>query len=334
MIKLAIDLGSSMTKIYRADAGGGVVLCEPSCVALSGGRVRAVGREAKRLVGKTAEYTEIVFPVYEGEIVDEFLAAEMLKRFLEKIDIKKGIKKAEALFAIPCGADAVARSKYLAIGEDCGLKKVKLVEIPFLAALGADAVLSESEPVFSIDVGGGMTNIAVVSLCGVIAGVSMNIGGNNMDANVMERIESAKGLRVGALTAERIKNEVGSLAPSPKGATVAEGSSVETSRPASVSVQGADIADCIRVYIDKIAEYATLVLQKLPAEVAAAVNQKGVFLSGGVAKISYVPEYLSRALEMSVHVPEEAQLAVVSGGGALLRDRELFDALTADLFDR
>ena len=314
-----------MTKIYRADAGNGIALAEPSCVAVNVDReVKAVGKDAKKLVGKTAEYTSIVFPVYEGEIVDGQLAAVMLKEFLARVGVKfANLKRAQVVFSVPCGASDELLEDYVRLAEECGLKKVSFVEAPYLAALGSDLVLSEWNPVFCIDIGGGVTNAAVLSLGGIIAGLSMNVGGNNMDANIIDRMARAKGLNVGALTAERIKNEIGSLSPNARGTTVAEGSSVATFRPASVSVQAGEISDCIRVYIDKILEYAALVLNKLPAEVAAAVNKNGVCLSGGIAKLSYVPEYISKRLEMRVHVCEEPQFAVASGGGVVARDSKL-----------
>lgn len=329
MIRLAIDLGSTMTKIYRADAGSGIVLAEPSCVAVAGytGEVRAVGKEAKKLIGKTAEFTEIVFPVYEGEIVDERLAVAMLKNFLARVGGAVW-KRSETVFSVPCGAGEELKEKYRNVAKECGLKKISFIETPYLVALGSDAVLSESDPVFVIDIGGGVTNVAVVSLYGIIAGLSMNIGGNNMDLNIAQKIERTKGLKIGALTAERIKNDVGSLSISSRGTTVAEGSSVTYMRPASVSVQSAEIYDCIRVYADKIIEYASAVLKQLPAEVAATVNKNGIYLSGGVAKLPFLREYFSQKLEMRTHVCDEPQFACVSGAGAVARDKALLRTLT------
>ncbi len=332
MIKLAIDMGSSMTKIYRADAGNGIVLAEPSCVAVRGNsrEVCAVGKEAKKLVGKTAEFTEIIYPVYEGEIINEWIAAVMLKQFLARVGGASLWKRSEILFSIPCGMGEEAKSVYRTVAEDCGLKRVKFVEVPYLSALGSDGVLSEADPVFTIDIGGGVTNIAVVSLYGIVAGLSMNIGGNNMDENIAVRLEKEKGLRIGSLTAERIKNEVGSLSLSSRGSCVAEGSSVAYARPASLAVQSADVYDCIRVYVDKIIEYASIVLRKLPAEVAATVNKNGIYLSGGVTKLAFLPEYISQKLEMRTHVCEEPQFAVVSGGGAVIRDKILLERIAQD----
>lgn len=328
MIKLAIDLGSSVTKIFRADGGSGIVLAEPSAVAVDGvtGEVKAIGKEAKKLVGKTTEFTEIVFPVYEGEIRNGRLAAEMLKEFLRRVSPDGGaaFKKTEVLFALPCGADEEAKSAYELLAEECRLKNVYFAEAPYLAALGGEAVLSDFEPVFVMDIGGGNTNIAVLSAEGIIAGLSMNIGGNNMDADIAGRVEKIKSLRIGALTAERLKNEIGSLSAEARGATVAEGINLLQYRPAGVSVQAGEISDCISVYFDKAVEYAAYVLKGLPAEVAAAVNKNGLYLSGGVAKLPYAAEYLSKKLEMRVRTCAEPQYAVITGAGALLRDKKLF----------
>lgn len=323
MIKLAIDLGSSMTKIYRADTNSGVVLAEPSCVAVvENEEIRAIGKDAKNLIGKTAEFTTIVYPIYEGEIVNHRLAEAMLKEFLSRIDLKSSaVKRAQVLVSVPCGLSERSLAEYALLMEECGLKKVWFVEQPYLAALGAGAVLSDTDPVFCLDIGGGVSNAAVVSADGIIAGISLNIGGNNMDANIIGRLADGNKLLVGALTAEKIKNELGSLSPSALGTMVAEGSSTETCQPAAASVQAADLSECIRVYINKVLEYVMEMLRTLPAEVAATVNRNGVNLSGGIMKIPYVPQYIGSHLGIRFRVCEEPQFATVLGGGFMLRDK-------------
>lgn len=327
MIRLAIDLGSSTTKIYRADAGNGVVLVEPSCVAVDvDHEIKAIGKEAKKLLGKTTAQTHIVFPVFEGVIVDNRLAAVMLKEFLSRVGSPVALKRARIVFSVPCGANEEVLESYALLAEECGLKKVAFVEAPYLAALGSGIALSEENPLFCLDIGGGVTNAAVLSLGGIIAGLSMNIGGYNMDKNIQLRVQRLKGIEIGDQTAERIKNEIGSLQERPHGSTVASGVSSITRAPGSESVSALEISDCIRVYMDKILEYALLVLQKLPAEVAASVNKNGVCLTGGVARVKNVAEYVSKKLGgLRVHVCEEPQFAVVTGGGAVARDKQLFE---------
>ena len=150
MIKLAIDLGSSMTKIYRADTSNGIVLVEPSCVAVTGEdrEIRAIGKQAKKLIGKTSEATRIVFPVYEGKIVDSRLATAMLKEFLSRIGLGKLMfKRSLTVFSVPCGLPESALAEYRSLARECGLKKVAFVETPYVSAIGSDAVLSETNPI-------------------------------------------------------------------------------------------------------------------------------------------------------------------------------------------
>ncbi len=326
MIKLTIDFGSSMTKIYRADTNSGIVLAEPSCVAVVGEeeRVRAIGKEAKNLIGKTAECTNIVYPVYEGKIVNMPLAVAMLKEFLARIGMKPvTLRRAQVLFSVPCGIPEKDLNDYLTLTEECGIKKAWFVEQPYLAALGSGAILSESEPVFCLDIGGGVTNAAVISADGIISGLSMNVGGNNMDANIIAQIAKQQRLHIGSLTAERIKNEIGSLSPTALGTIVAQGSSTDNYQPYSAPVQANEITPCIRVYVDKIVEYVSLALRNLSAEVAATVNRGGVYLSGGLMKMQYLPQYVGSKLGMRFLVSEEPQFATVLGGGVLLRDKAL-----------
>ncbi len=326
MVKIAIDLGSSMTKIYRADTNSGIVLAEPSCVAVVGDEetVRAIGKEAKSLLGKTAEYTRIVYPVYEGKIVNMPLAVAMLKEFFNRIGMKTpSLRRAGVLFSVPCGIPDKDLQAYAVLAEECGVRKAWFVEQPYLAALGCGAVLSETEPVFCLDIGGGVTNAAVISADGIISGFSMNVGGNNMDANVIAQIARNHRLQVGALTAERIKNEIGSLSSTALGTLVVQGSSTDTYQPYSVSVQAADITSCIRVYVDKVVEYVSLALRNLSAEVAATVSRGGVYLSGGLMKMQHLPQYVGAKLGMRFMVSEEPQFATVLGGGVLLREKAL-----------
>ncbi len=326
MIKLSIDLGSSMTKIYRADTNSGVVLAEPSCVAVAAGseNVRAIGKDAKSLIGKTAETTDILYPIFEGRIVNMRLAVEMLREFFNRIGMKPSVlRHAQVLFSVPCGISDTGLREYAALAEECGIRKPWLVEQPYLAALGSGAILSNSDPVFCLDIGGGVTNIAVISEDGIICGLSMNVGGNNMDENIIARIANERRLLVGALTAERIKNDIGTLGSTAFGSTVVQGSSTANHQPASLSIHAGDVTDCIRVYVQKIVEYAAMSLRNLSAEVAATVNRGGVYLSGGVMKIQHVPQFIGARLNMRYRLGEEPQFATVLGGGELIQDKEL-----------
>ncbi len=313
MLKLAIDFGTSVTKIYRL--GSGIVLAEATCITVEKdtGEIRAYGNDAKRLLGKTADQTDVCFPVYEGEIVSEKLAAALLGYFLKKAAGRA--LSIEALFCVPCGFKAESREKIYRVAKSAGISRVDFAEAPFLSALGQDVPLSESNPVFSIDIGAGVTSIATFSLDGIIAGISMNVGGNNMDIHIIDHIADKFNLKIGSLTSEKLKNMVGSLIEDDNQSTIINGRDITTGKPRSVSVSSSDIEFPVRIYIDKILEYAELVLRKLPAEVSAAVGKNGVYLSGGVAALAGLADYVSEKLQMEAHISGDPQMSVVLGGG-------------------
>ena len=321
MLKLAIDFGTAVTKIYKI--GSGIVLAEPTCVTVQRdtGEIRAFGNEAKRLLGKTAEGTEVRFPVYEGEIVYEELASALLEYFLKKV--AKNAFSVEALFCVPCGYRFESREKIYRIAKAAGINRVSFAEVPFLSVLGQDVPLSDSNPVFIIDIGAGVTSAAAFTLDGVIAGLSMNVGGNNMDIHIIDHIAETFNLKIGSLTSEKLKNTVGSLIEDDNQSTIINGRDITTGRPRSVSVSSSDIQFPISVYVDKILEYAELLLKKLPAEVSAAMCKNGVYLSGGVCKISGLADYVAERLQMEAHLSPDAQMAVVLGGGRTIGNAAL-----------
>ena len=331
MIKLAIDLGSSVTKIFKI--GSGIVLAEPSCVAVASGSntVKAIGDEAKRLIGKTAEYTTIVSPVFEADIVNVDMASVMLSYFLDKIEVTRSrAKKAEVVFAVPCGATEELLDKYYRIADACKIGYVRFAEVPFLSAFGQNLTLSETNPAFIIDIGGGSTNIATFSLDGIIAGVSLNIGGGNIDSHIIDKIAESFNLKIGLQTSEKIKNTIGSLYKNDNDSMVINGRDITSGRPRSVAVSSSDVYECMKVFADKIVEYAGMVLTKLPAEVSSSVWHSGIYLSGGMAKLIGLDDYISAALQMDVFVADEPQMAVILGGGAAIGNEDVLETIRID----
>ena len=323
MIKLAIDFGTSETKIYKL--GDGIVLNEATCVTAQKetGDMRAFGNEAKRLLGKTADLTDVTFPVWEGEIVSESRAAAILEYFVQKV-ARRG---AEALFCVPTGCKEASREKYVRIAKQVGISRVKFAETHFLSALGQDVPLSESNPILAIDIGAGKTSLAAFSLDGTIAGLTMNVGGNNMDIHIIDHIAEMFNLKIGSLTSEKLKNTVGSLMENSGRNTIINGRDVPTGRPRSVSVSSEDIYFPIKIYLDKIIEYTLLLLKKLPAEVSAAMCKNGVYFSGGVCAIEGFAEYMEEHLQMEAHVAPHPATAVVSGGGRALGNNALLERI-------
>ena len=321
MLKLAIDFGTAVTKIYKI--GSGIVLSEPTCVTVQKdtGEIRAFGTDAKRLLGKTAEVTDVVFPVYEGEIVDERLASALLEYFLRKV-VRRTFS-VEALFCVSCACSLASREKYFRVARAAGLSRVTFAETPYLAVLGQDLPLSESNPVFAIDVGAGKTSCAAFSLDGIIAGLTMNVGGNNMDVHIIDHIADTFNLKIGSLSSEKLKNTVGSLIENDNQSTIINGRDITTGKPRSVSVSSADILFPIRIYVDKIIEYAELVLKKLPAEVSAVMCKNGICLAGGVTGIAGFSDYVAERLQMEAHTGSDAQMSVVLGGGRAIGNNAL-----------
>ena len=331
MIKLAIDLGSSVTKIFKI--GSGIVLAEPSCVAVTSGSniVKAIGEDAKRLIGKTAEFTTIVFPVFEADIVNENMAAVMLAYFLKKVGIAPAqAKRCEVLFSVPCGAQEDLLEKYYRLADACKIGFVNFVETPFLAAFGQNISLNETNPTFIIDVGGGSTNIAAFSLDGMIAGISLNIGGGNIDSQISDHIADSFNLKIGLLTSEKLKMTVASLYTNDKESMVINGRDIATGRPRSVAVSSVDIYEPVKLFADKVAEYAGMILAKLPAEVSAAIWHSGIYLSGGSAKIMGIDDYLAHSLQMDINLSDEPQMAVILGGGRTIGYDDILECIKID----
>lgn len=337
MIRLAIDFGSSVTKIYIP--GSGVVLMEATCIAVekiddNGERrlgVKAYGDKARALSGRAAVNTHIVNPVFEGDIVHENLAACLLQNFLEKVEVtKRKAKKTEALFILPCGCTPELKEKYKRVAAECGIGSVYFTITPFAAVLGHNVAISESTPMFCIDIGYGITNIAVLSRDGLIKGVNVNIGGGNIDVHLIDIIAENHGLKIGTQTAEKLKNTVGSLLHDDNKMIVADGREVKSGAPASLAVNSSQLADIIKTYVDKAIEYSSALMTKLSAEVSSGIVRGGIFLSGGLIKMDGLAEYIEEKLKIPVNLPEEPQLAAVIGAGAILSNDDLFDVFATD----
>lgn len=337
MTRLAIDLGSSVTKIYMP--GSGVVLMEATCIAVertSEGSektltVKAYGDKAKALSGRSAVNTHIINPVFEGDIVHENLACCLLEYFLEKVGVtRRKAKRTEVIFILPCGCEQEVKEKYRNIADECGIASVYFTITPFAALLGHNVTISESTPMFCIDIGYGLTNIAALSRDGLISGITVNLGGGNIDVHIIDFLAENKNLKIGTLTAEKIKNTVGSLLHDDNKMTVVDGREVSGGAPASLAVNSSDFYEIICTYIDKILEYTSAIMSKLSAEVSSGIMRGGIYLSGGLIKMDGLAEYIEHKLKIPVNVPEEPQLAAVIGAGAILSNDYLFDALATE----
>lgn len=327
--KIAIDFDSSYTTIYKL--GSGVVLSEPTVAAVSAdakNQIKAVGYEARKLIGKTAENTKIVFPVFEGEIVNEKVATKLITAFLRKIGVKSSIFGVSAVVSVPCGAEPQTYAKYKNVLKGAGISKISFVEAPILSAIGQRIPMTDSSPCFLIDMAGGTTNIAAVTLDGVIAGVSVNFGNNKIVTDIIDYIAEVHGLQVGILTAERIKKEIGSLVDNDGLATVINGRDVETGTPRSLSIKAMDVIAPVKKYFDKVAEIAMAVLVKLPPEVSAEIRHSGIYVSGIASSIYGLSKYYEKKFDMQINLAENNEYSVALGGGMILGDKSLIKKLS------
>ena len=327
MEKIAINFDSSDTSIYVL--GSGVVLSEPTVAAVDGdGNLKAFGAEAKKLIGKTSENTRIVFPVFEGEIVNEDVASKLLRSFLTKIDLLRGFSSVSAVFSVPCGTDGKMLSKYEKVAKNAGINKVTFVEAPLLAALGDRIPISDSAPCFLVDMASGTTNIAGISLDGIIAGISVNFGANKVATDIIDFLSDVYGIQIGLLSAEKIQKEIASLAENDGLSIVVNGRDLHTGTPRSIALRAIDIADCVKKYYDTIAELTMSVLVKLPPEVSAEIRHTGVYLTGVGSEIYGLANYYKKKFDMQITVSENPDMAIVLGGGIAVANDHLIKKIS------
>lgn len=329
MEKIAIDFGSLYTNIYKL--GSGLVLSEPTVAAVGidgKDEIKAFGLDAKKLIGKTAENTKIVFPVFEGEIVNECVASRLLTAFLRKIGIKSRLVNVSAVVSVPCGASADMIEKYESVLKTSGVNKIHFVEAPILSALGQRLPLTDSSPCFLIDMAGGTTNIAALSLDGIITGISVNFGSNKITTDIIDYIAECYGLQIGLLTAEKLKKEIASLAEDDGLSTIVNGRDIRTGSPKSILIRALDLIEPVRKYYDKIAELAMAVLVKLPPEVSAEIRKSGIYISGMAADVYGLENYYFEKFKMVINVSDNPNMVVALGGGVVIGSNELLKKLS------
>ena len=321
---VAISLGSSNTSIYQA--GTGIVLFEPSVVALEkeGRTLKEVGSEAKRLIGRSSDSTEVITPVFESEVGDKKALVVMLEAFLNKITLHRLSARPKVVLSVPCGADVTTVRKFERVLAECDVSDYDFVESLILTAYGLGLNMSMT-PSFIVDIGGGTTEIGAVSSDGVLCGISVNMGGLSLDAMIQAFMEESFGLNIGRLTAEKVKLTVASLIEGDNVSMIVNGSDASSGRPRAVSITSSDVLRPVQVFYDKIFEIVQMVMAKLSAEVAADIRRTGVFFSGGGSKLVGLEDYFRKRLGMRANVFDTAEVAVCLGGGMLANDKKLLE---------
>lgn len=317
---IAIDLGTANTLIFVK--GQGIVLNEPSVLALRHGAQAnvgeiSVGHEAKSMLGRAPENIQAVCPIKEGVITDFSQTTQMVKAFMEKV-LPSGMFRPgmRITISVPCDATQVERRALREAAMSTGANEVSLIEAPMAAALGAGLPIAEAKASMVMDIGAGTTELAVIALCGVVHKLGLRMGGNSFDEAIAQHVRRQHGLAIGERTAERIKLEMGNALPS-DGVDEMEitGQKVSEGVPRSVQLTSSEVFEAITEPLAQIVDAVKMVLEKLPAEVAADIAESGIVLSGGGALLRNLDQLLAAETGLSIRIADEPMSCVVRGTG-------------------
>jgi len=323
---MAIDLGTANTLVYVK--GEGVVLNEPSVVALSeiSGKkqVLAVGDEAKRMLGKTPGKIRAIRPLKDGVIADFEVAEQMIKHFIRKIHNRKSFSNPQVIVCVPSGATNVERRAIRESADAAGARRVYLIEEPVAAAIGAGLPVGDATGSMIVDIGGGTTEVAILSLGGVVLSTSVKSAGDKFDESIMEYMRMYHKLAVGEATAERMKKEIGSACPPEDGngeTMYVKGRDLVNGLPKEIAINQRQIADALAEPVAQIIDTIKKALEQTPAELAADIVERGIMLTGGGSLLGNLDTVLRRATSLPVSIAEDPLLCVVIGTGKALEEK-------------
>lgn len=322
---MAIDLGTANTLVYVK--GQGIVLNEPSVVALQTVRgkklVRAVGNEAKMMLGRTPGNIQAIRPMRDGVIADFEVAEDMIKYFIRKVHSRRGFASPEIIICVPSGATAVERRAIRGAAEASGARRVYLIEEPIAAAIGAGLPVTEPTGSMIVDIGGGTTEVAVISLGGIVYARSLRCAGDAMDEAITNYIRRFHNLLIGEATAERIKKELGSASMPEQGdgkLMEVKGRDLTNGVPKEIVLSEAQIAEALAEPIAQILEAVKTALENTAPELAADIVDKGIVLTGGGALLRNIDLVMRHATGLPVMVADDPLLCVVQGTGRALEN--------------
>jgi rod shape-determining protein MreB len=320
---MAIDLGTANTLVYVKSRG--IVLNEPSVVALVNARgkkqVLAVGEEAKQMLGRTPGNIEAIRPMRDGVIADFEVAEEMIKHFIRKVHKGKFAAHPQVIVCVPSGSTAVERRAIQESALSAGARRVFLIEEPMAAAIGAGLPVTEPTGSMVVDVGGGTTEVAVLSLGGIVYSRSVRVGGDKMDEAIIGYIRRTHNLLIGESTAERIKENVGSALPPDSGdgpSMQIKGRDLMNGVPKEITVTQRQIAESLAEPAGAIVEAVKVALEQTPPELAADIVDKGIVLTGGGALLGNLDQVLREVTGLPVSIADEPLQCVALGTGRAL----------------
>jgi rod shape-determining protein MreB and related proteins len=322
---IAIDLGTANTLVHVANRG--IIIDEPSVVAIRsrGGtrEVLAVGQKAKMMLGRTPESIETIRPLRDGVIADFIATEEMLRQFIKRAKTMFGFRRPRILICVPAGATPVERRAVYETAVSAGARRVYLIEEPVAASVGARLPIDEPSGSMVVDIGGGTTDIAVLSLGGVVQARSLRCAGNAMDEAIIRYVRRKHQLLIGEANAERIKIEAGSALVQVNGRATEihiRGRDLRQGRPKSIVLGPQDIAEALEDPIEDIAEFTQRALEDLPPEVSTDICERGIYLTGGGALLDKLDIELERRVGVKFIVPDNPMQCVVKGTAMVMED--------------
>ncbi len=324
---LSIDLGTANTIVIAR--GKGIIINEPSVVAIKKNRfgkkrMLAVGKEAKEMLGKTPDNIEAIRPLKDGVIADFDVAEEMIRHFIRKAHNRNSFIRPRVIICVPYGLTQVERKAVKDSAFSAGARDVILVEEPKAAAIGAGLPIKEPKGNLVIDIGGGTTEIGVISLEGLVRSKSIKVGGDRFDQNIVDYMKKKYNLLIGERTGEEIKIAIGTaVAPEEELKMHIKGRDQLSGLLKEIEITSADVREAIAEPLEEIGIALKEILEVTPPDLAGDIVENGIALTGGGALLKGIDVYLSKLVELPVFVCEEPLLAVARGTGAMLEDIEL-----------
>jgi len=326
---IGIDLGTANTLVNVRDQG--IVLREPSVVAVKAGtnEVLAVGDDAKRMLGRTPGNIVAIRPLRDGVIADFDVTEAMLRHFITKAQGKKR-GRPRVLIAIPSGITEVERRAVKESAEQAGAREVHLIEEPMAAAIGVGLPITEASGNMIVDIGGGTTEIALISLSGLVYAQSVRTAGDEFDEAISSHIKKTYSLAIGERTAEDIKIRIGSAAPLPKEISMdVKGRDMVTGLPKTVAISSKEIREALLIPLSDIVEAVRTTLERCPPELAADLVDRGLVLAGGGALLRGLDRLLREQTGLPVHIAEDPLSAVAEGTGKALNEIDLLSQVSS-----
>ncbi|RUM89061.1 MAG: rod shape-determining protein [Thermodesulfatator sp.] len=323
---MAVDLGTANTLIYVK--GKGIVLREPSVVAVKEDhrykKVLAVGEEAKRMLGRTPGNIQAIRPLKDGVIADFEVAEAMLRYFIQKIHNRRFLVRPRIIISVPSRTTQVERRAVRESAESAGAREVYLIEEPMAAAIGAGLPITEPIANMVVDIGGGTTEIAVISLAGIVYSNSVRIAGDRMDEAIMQYIKRKYNLLIGEHTAEQIKINIGNVMPDPPYETMEiKGRDLVNGIPRTITISSHEVYEAIEEPVQTIVQAIKEALEQTPPELAADIVDRGIMLTGGGALLKNLDRLIREETQLPVLLAEDPLCSVVLGCGKALENLEV-----------